>query len=102
MLVQAQGVIGIFRRIRCGLFERDLVKRELVFAFARNVCKLNRAVLQVFFAQCVEIVATGGGIQHIRFEHGVVSNAAQFNAVIQQHAAVVFQVLPDFAQGLVF
>ncbi|MNE66496.1 hypothetical protein D3C80_1620500 [compost metagenome] len=35
-------------------------------------------------------------VQNVRFQHGVIGNTAQLNAVILQNAAVKLEVLPNF------
>gem|GEM_PF-7128087 len=46
-------------------------------------------------------MAGRGGVEHVGFEHGVESQAAQLDAVVHQHVHVVLAVLADLRPGLV-
>ncbi|MND84200.1 hypothetical protein D3C80_760850 [compost metagenome] len=47
-------------------------------------------------------MATRDTVQDVRFQHSVIGNTAQFNAVILQNAAIKFEVLPNFFRFLIF
>ncbi|MNZ56501.1 hypothetical protein D3C78_744480 [compost metagenome] len=47
-------------------------------------------------------MATRDTVQNVRFQHGVIGNTAQLNAVILQNAAVKLEVLPHFFRVLIF
>ena len=47
-------------------------------------------------------MAAGGGVEHIGFEHGVVGDALQLDTVVEQHVAIVLEVLPHLETGRIF
>ncbi len=96
-LVQAQGHVGVLRRIGPGLFDGDLVEGQLLGALAGDVLETDGAVAEVLQGQAVHVVASGGGVQHIGLEHGVVGYAPQRDggAGIGQDIDVVLGMLAD-------
>ncbi len=98
-LVQAQGDVGVLGGIRAGLFDGDLVEGQLLGALAGDVLEADGAAAEVLERQAVHVVAGGGGVQHVGFEHGVEGHAAHPDAVVHQHVHVVFAVLADLGLG---
>lgn len=96
-LVQAQGHVGVLRRIGPGLLDGDLVEGQLLGALAGDVLETDGAVAEVLQGQAVHVVASGGGVQHIGLEHGVVGYAPQRDggAGIGQDIDVVLGMLAD-------
>ncbi|MNM84807.1 hypothetical protein D3C81_969070 [compost metagenome] len=74
-LVQAQGDVGILGGVGAGLLQGDLVEGQLLGALAGDVLEADGAVAEVLQRQAVHVVAGGGGIQHVGFEHGIESHA---------------------------
>ena len=62
---------------------------------------MNGALSKILEGQRIEIVATPGGVQHVRLQHGVFPNASQGNAMISQDIGVVLKVLPDLGDPLI-
>ncbi len=100
--MQAQGDVGVLGGIRAGLLDGDLVEGQLLGALAGNVLEADGAAAEVLERQTVHVVASGGGVQHVGFEHGVESHAAHLDAVVHQHVHVVFAVLADLGLGRIF
>ena len=109
-LVQTQGDVGIFRRVGAGQLQSNLVEGQLLGALAGNVLEGDGAVVEVFEGQGVHVVARGGGVQHVGFEHAVEGHALHVNAVawvavegtISQHVDVVLGVLTDLGFVRIF
>ncbi len=101
-MVQAQGYIGIFRRIGCGLFQLDLVEGQLLFTLARNGFKAGGAHAQVTICQRIHVMTAGCGVEYIGLQHGIGADALQLDAVVTQHVHVVFDVLADLFQLGIF
>ena len=99
--MQAQRHLGVLGGVRRGLLDRHLIKRQLFDAFTGDVLEMNGALSKILERQRIEIVATPGGVQHVRLQHGVFPNASQGNAMISQDVGVVFQVLPDLGDLLI-
>ena len=109
-MVQAQGHIGIFGRVRAGLLQGNLVKGQLLDALAGNVLEAGGGVAQVLERQTVHIVAAAGGVEHIGLQHGVVGNALHHDparlittdGAVGQNIHVVLGVLSDLGFARVF
>ena len=93
--VQAQRDIGILRGVVAGLRDADLFERNLLGALAGHVLVGDRGHAEVMACQRVHVMPAGRAIQHIGFQHGVVANAPQRDAVIGQHMGVVLEVLAE-------
>ena len=102
MLVQTQADLGILGRVRAGLLDTHFLEANLLGALARHVFIVDGVMTEILERDGVEIVATRGAVQHIGFKHGVKRDAAQADPVIEQHVAIVFQVMTDFARGVGF
>ncbi|MNQ55968.1 hypothetical protein D3C85_700780 [compost metagenome] len=103
-LVQAQGHIGVFRRVRPGQFQGDLVEGQLLGALAGDVLEADGAVVEVFQRQAVHVVAGRRGVEHVGFEHGVEGHALHLDRRrgIGEDVDVVLGVLADLGLARVF
>ncbi len=103
-LVQTQGDVRVFGSVGAGLVQVDLVEGQLLGAFAGNVLESDGGVVEVLLRQAVHVVTGGGGVQHVRLEHGVVGNAAHFDGgrAVGKDVDIVLGVLPDLGLGRVF
>ena len=97
--VKAQGDIGVLGGVLSGDVDVHLVEADLPGALARDLFVPGRRYVQVPGGYRVHVVARGGGVEHERFEHGVVGHAAEADTVIEKHVGVVLQVMPDFFRG---
>ncbi len=102
VLMQSQRDVGILGGIRPGLLDGHLRERNLLGAFAGHIFVVNGGMAEVFQRQRVHVVTRCGAVQHIALQHGVVTDAAQDDAVIGEHAHVVFEILPELGLGGVF
>ncbi|SVX38870.1 Uncharacterised protein [Klebsiella pneumoniae] len=100
--MQLQGDICIFGGVTSGLFQGNLVKGQLIFTFTSNLFKSDGFMLQPTFREAVHIVATGNAVENVGLQHGIKCNPPQFNAVVRQNTAIVFQVLPDLQRLFIF
>ena len=100
--MQLQRDIGIFRRVAARFFQRDLIECELVFTFTRNLFKGNGFVLQPAIGEAIHIMAARHAVKNVGFQHGIKGNTAQFNAVVSQDTAVIFEVLPNLQNLVIF
>ena len=73
--MQAQGDVSVFGGVGAGFFNTDLVKGQLLSAFACYVFEFNGFVAKVFQRQAVHVVFGGDRIQYVGFEHGIEFNA---------------------------
>ena len=94
-LVQAQGDIGVLGSVGPRLLDGDLVEGQLLGALAGDVLEADGATAEVLQRQAVHVMAGGGGVEHVGFEHGVEGHAAHLDAVVHQHVHVVLAVLAD-------
>ena len=101
--VQAQGDIGIFRRIFRRFRHRHAIESQLVLvlALAGHFRECNRRVRQVQLRQLVHPVPMQPAFQHIGHQHGVIYRV-QPDAALQEDGGVVFQVLADLQDAVVF
>ena len=99
---QAQGDVGVFAGVVAGGFQRDLVDGELFGAFADEVFVGGGFVVEVVVGEVVEVVAGGGAVDGVAHQHGVVFDAAQFDAGAGEHVPVVFVVLAGFRRSARF
>ena len=100
--MQQQCDIRIFRRIIGGFFQRDLIKRQLLFAFPGDIFKGGGFVIQMTVGQAVHIMTSGDTVEHIGFQHGIEGDSAQFHTVIFHNPAIKLQVLTDFPYFFIF
>ena len=100
-VVQAQGDVGVFRRVGGGALDIDLVEPDLRGTLAAHFLEGDGLVVQVAQGQAVHVMGAVR-LEHIGFEQRVVHNASQLDAVVGKHMAVVFQVLPDLGLGGIF
>ena len=100
--MELQRDISIFRRIMPGLFQRNLVEGQLVFTFPGDLFEGHSFVLQPALREAVHIMTANNAIEDVGLKHGVEGDTAQFDAVIFQHAAIVFQVLAHFEKLFIF
>ena len=94
--MQLQRHVSILRGVTPGLFQRDLIKGELIFTFAGNLFKSDGFVFQPAIGQAIHIMSARDAVEGVGFQHGVEGNTTQFNVVVGQDAAIVLQVLPYF------
>ena len=99
--VKAQGDIGILGGIARRLFYRHTVESDLVLALAGDIAEGDRRMRQMQVRQFVHAVAVQPAFQHIRYQHGIV-DGLQANATLQEHHRIVFQVLADLQDAVVF
>ena len=100
--MESQGDIGILCSIRPRLLQLDLVERQLLRTFTRYVLKVNGFVAQIFERQAVHIMAGARRLKHIGFKHCIERNSAHGNAVVGQHAGIVFEILTQLLFAGVF
>ena len=101
-VVQAQRDVGVFGGVAAGGVEVDLRERDLLGALAGHVLVVDRLVAEMALGQRVHVVARRGRVQHVGFEHRVVSDAAHVDAVVRQHVDVVLAVLAELGPRRVF
>ena len=98
--VQTQGDVGILGGIVGRNVHRHFVEADLLGSLAADVFIADRGFVQMAARQIIHIVAQVA-FDHVRRQHGIVGHAAQGDAVIGQHVAVVLQVLPQlFLAGI--
>ena len=102
VVFETQGDVGVFAGVVGRRFERDLVEGELFCAFAGDVFEGGGFVVEVVVGQIVEAVAGGGAVGDVAHQHGVIGDAAQFDAGAGKDVPVVFVVLAAFWRGLGF
>ena len=93
--MQTQRDVGVFCGIGACLVEIDFVEANLLRALAGNVLVLRCRYAEILCGDAVHVVARCCRVQHIRFEHRVVGDAAQTNAVVLQYVSVVLQMMAD-------
>ena len=89
---QAQRHVGVLGGVGAGVLDRHLLEADLLCAPAGNVLVLDRLFIEVQRRQRVHVVARGGGIEHVAFEHGVVGQPGERDAVVGEHVRVVLEV----------
>ena len=99
--MQLERNVGIFRRVATSLFQRNLVKGELILTLASDLFEGNGFMFQPAVGKTVHIVAARHAVENVRLEHGIERNPAQLNVVISQNAAIVFEILPDLEHLLI-
>ena len=99
--MQLQRDVGVFGRVLGRALDLDLIEADLRCALAAHFLESNRLALQVAQRQAIHVMALVR-FEYIRFEQGVVHDAAQRDAVVGEDVAVVFQVLADFRLARVF
>ena len=102
VVFQSQGDVGVFAGVVGRGFERDLVEGELFRAFAGDVFEGGGLVVEVVVGEIVKVVAGGGAVDGVAHQHGVVFDAAQFDAGAGEYVAVVFVVLAAFRRSARF
>ena len=102
VVFQTQGDVGVFAGVGGRGFERDLVEGELFRAFAGDVFEGGGLVVEVVVGEVVKVVAGGGAVDGVAHQHGVVFDAAQFDAGAGEYVAVVFVVLAAFRRSARF
>ena len=106
--LRAQRVRQLQRHVRVfgGVFRHALhrhhVNRRLVRALADHLFKRDGAVMQKFFRKMIHAVTVARRVQHVRRDHRVEGHALDLDAVMPQDEHVIFDVLPEFRQRLVF
>ena len=100
--VQAQGDVGVLGRIRPRVLDRDLVERELLRALAGDVLVVDGAMPEVLQRQRIHVVAGGGAVEHVGFEHGVERGPGERDPGARKHAHVVLEVLADLRRPFGF
>ena len=98
---QPQGHIGIFGGIFGGLRDRHAVEGDLVLALAGHFAKGDGRVRQMQLAEFVHAMAVQPAFQHIGHQHGVIDRIEP-DAALQEHQRVIFQVLADLQDAIVF
>ncbi len=98
-LMQAQGDVGVFRRVARCHANVDLRERNLPGALPGDVLVVDGLVAEVLLCQRVHVVPRCGGVQHVGFKHGVVADTLQADAGTCQHVHVVFCMLAELGLG---
>ena len=98
---QPERDISILGRIARGRVERHLIKRDLVFAAAADVGKLDRRMAQMALAQIIHAMPMQARGQHIRHQHRIVDRA-DIEAIFGEHGQIEFDVLANFQDRWVF
>ena len=100
-----QGDVGIFGGVGGRIGNSDLIKSNLVGAFAANGFIGNGGHAQVASRQGAEFQRTGAdlaGFEHIGHEQGIVDHASQLDVVVGKHMLIVLGVLHHFLGGRAF
>ncbi len=58
-----------------------------------------KPILEVFLRQRIHVVARGGGVPHVGFQHRIVPESLHGNAVVRQDVHVVLGVLAELGTG---
>ncbi len=91
--MQLQRHVSILRGVTPGLFQRDLIKGELIFLPLPAISsKSDGFVFQPAIGQAIHIMSTRDAVEGVGFQHGVEGNTTQFNVVVGRDAAIVLQV----------
>ena len=99
--VQAQRDFSVLCGIVQRFFNRYLVERDLVFAFACDIFEGNCLMSQEPFGEGVHAVRKRGSIQNIGDQHRIIK---RFDAdvVFCKHLPVIFHVMSDFKNAVIF
>ena len=84
------------------MFQGNLIKRQLLGAFAGDVFKGDGLFAQILQRQRIHIMARGGGVEHIGCQHGVGKRADDSDLIVRQHRNIVLEVLTNLGFGWVF
>ena len=98
--VKAQRNLRIFCRVIQCFIKGDIIKRHLIFAFARDFFIFDRLVTAEQFGKLIHAVAVFGAIQHVRQQHRVITRG-HFHAVLGDHLPVIFHVMTDLHNALI-
>ena len=98
---QAQGHIGIFRRVFYRLVYWHAVKGDLAFAGPKQRLDRNRRMAKIFFRQRVHAVHVQTRMHGVRHQHGVVDRGHR-HAMAGKDLGVIFHVLADFQDRRIF
>ncbi len=93
--MQAQRDVRVLRGVGRRGFDADLIEADLLGALAGDVLEVDGVDAKVLERHRIHIVAGGGAVEYVGFEHGVVALAAQRDAVIGEHVHVELHVRAD-------
>ena len=99
--MQAVGHIRIFGGIFRGLIDGYAVEGDLLLALAGDVRKRDRLVVQVDLGQLVHTVTVQHAVQHKGDGERIVERR-NADAALQEDEKIVFYVLADLEDGIVF
>ena len=100
-LPQAQRHVGVFGGVFHRLVHRDVVEGDHALARAEQRLDRDRHMAQILFGQRIHAMPVQAGMHGIAHEHGVIDGGHR-NAVPRQDLGVVFHVLPDLQDRVVF
>jgi len=92
--MKLQRDVGIFCRIACGGLDIDLVKTNLLGAFAHHIGVTHRRQPEMAQREVAHVVRLVR-FQHVGLQQRVFGDAAQRDAVVGEYMFVVFEVLPQ-------
>ena len=98
---QAQRDVGVLGGVARRRFEVDHVEGQRLLAGPGDILEGDRLVAEPAFRQRVHAVPAGSGVDDIGEQHRVVE-AGDLDAVAPHHQPVIFQVLTDDEDRIVF
>ena len=100
--VQLECYVSVFGRIGCRYVEIDLVERQLLGAFARDVFKMNGFASEVKSCRRVHVVSDRNAVQDIGLKHRIEAHARQFYAMTCEYVSIIFEVMADLLALRIF
>ena len=98
---EAQGDFGILGSILGRAVERHAIKRDLFLAGAADILEAERRVMEIAFGQLVHTVIVHAGM-HDKAEQHCVINRRCAHAIAGQDRHIIFEIMPDLKDGIVF